>query len=1372
MTKKKMLLQGLLIGGFILGCAKERPYEDEHKMLNEKKFGTNFKELQKGMEVLEIGDKESHEFLYVPNTQGIPSFTTSLSPFVQGNEKIVRLRFTEDGLMAYQVSRKIEELIREQKDCEKLDPKGEAYTNANCKLTMARSVDPTNLEIQPIVTIPGDYKSYRCRTNANNDCTGVEEENTELEWYQKDKFIPDYTSIKVHELDSVGLPDKSDPCFSETGVKVTHHEMTAENINFELEKTYKFSDSESCIMKLWYSSNGYEEFVEKLNSNGSFNARVFFSFARLDKISTKNYKKVDYPLTEHGRFGFFKTSFTKKDSNRRNIKEYVMNRWNPAKNNGQVTYYLSDEYFKPENKYLLDATKVAFDRMNLAMKKSGVKLSLKLITEKSGKKAGDLRYTMVNLIEDIASPLLGYGPTVANPRTGEIVKGHTNMYKGSLESFAPSTYDGIRDHEAREKRRTQNTKDVEKILLEQGRVNSEGHQPVAGNEERKRKVFVLAQRLMKRDKILTNSSSTAPSMKDINKIKNKPVERIEDQKLAKFIDKMAATGNFDRRRLELAKEEVLKKERIYDTLHRNNVYTADVFNFQNLGKQSVVEINAVKDIRDEKGVLKEWKLLTKKQKRELTEILVTHAYIPTLVHEIGHNLGLRHNFEGSADKQNYYNQTEMQALGLKGTPAYSSIMDYAYSGLNELATFGSYDLAALKFAYNREVQLADGSVASVANKPLMAVQGVKNFKFCTDENAGASLLCNRFDEGANEMEVMNHYRQKYVDYYQYTNLKGRKKSFNEDSHWSYLISLYRRFSSVRNIHEQWQSLHSFLQQYQGFESVMFTGCSTDQIAQYGSFCQSVDETIKANHAASRFFIDIAKTPDLTCHIVANASIGEQTVFENTSFFFNLGTELEDTEGELPDGSGFYKPHTCFDANVQAKYQEMFLNYIMGQCQQGGGNPMECMMNIKMDINVFGEQGRAHNDVSKAVRFDEKNLIGDLEIRGTWIDKVMAMWFITSPDLMTTAGASNHMSIATHPQYKEEVLNLMRHFAYGEPLLGQRPFEAYNGMQYHTTNETDLNLATKVPRDKEWLSMFLHFPDFENFKIGPVIHNMAAKKSYSNFGALPNDLDFLAKANKFHKAMSLYTIDNITSGRRFGSDIIKQYSFPEANLTVGATKDNTIALDLISMIDGTMESSSIAKIAGLKKKIDDASIVTPEPTPEPSEDDTDVATDTEEEGEETETNVGENNEPDTTGSEDTNEGDTTTAEDTTPEEKEPTAGKEAIETLIAQKRTYRAAYEDVAKIEMAFLMSKTPEEFSERIGIIESQISAARFEVAMSAFQEEHLAETEDENLKELKKMKLHELEFFMADEDGKKAKLKQARNGLYMLLQEDGISPF
>ena len=89
-----------------------------------------------------------------------------------------------------------------------------------------------------------------------------------------------------------------------------------------------------------------------------------------------------------------------------------------------------------------------------------------------------------------------------------------------------------------------------------------------------------------------------------------------------------------------------------------------------------------------------------------------------MCHEVGHTLGLRHNFSASADSAN-----------LQEGQVSTSIMDYI--DFNKMTLPGIYDYAAIAYGY-------DGDASFHTDK---------NLRFFTDEHAGIVPDCNQFDEG-------------------------------------------------------------------------------------------------------------------------------------------------------------------------------------------------------------------------------------------------------------------------------------------------------------------------------------------------------------------------------------------------------------------------------------------------------------------------------------------------------------------------------------------------------------------------------------------------------------------------------------------------
>jgi hypothetical protein len=163
----------------------------------------------------------------------------------------------------------------------------------------------------------------------------------------------------------------------------------------------------------------------------------------------------------------------------------------------------------------------------------------------------------------------------------------------------------------------------------------------------------------------------------------------------------------------------------------------------------------------------------------------------TLAHEMGHSMGLTHNFIGSYDKANF------NFPGEQSNRNYSSVMDYINDTLQHYAGLGPYDVYAIRAAYTGLLELRpearDPKVLEQGNfkgeiiggrfvkiediKKSYAPTGwanftggngkviVQQFKYCTDKDLQYEPTCRQFDIGTTPLEIVKNYIQQYEDGY-------------------------------------------------------------------------------------------------------------------------------------------------------------------------------------------------------------------------------------------------------------------------------------------------------------------------------------------------------------------------------------------------------------------------------------------------------------------------------------------------------------------------------------------------------------------------------------------------------------------------------
>ncbi|MHC4142794.1 MAG: zinc-dependent metalloprotease, partial [Planctomycetota bacterium] len=120
-----------------------------------------------------------------------------------------------------------------------------------------------------------------------------------------------------------------------------------------------------------------------------------------------------------------------------------------------------------------------------------------------------------------------------------------------------------------------------------------------------------------------------------------------------------------------------------------------------------------------------------------------------IMHEVGHTLGLRHNFKAST----IYTIQEINTDEWKGRPQTGSVMDYNPVNINfndgpvqgdwTMVTLGPYDEWAIEYGYTLAKDL----------KPILARVAEEELPYLTDEDTwGPDPYCRRFDYGADPLD--------------------------------------------------------------------------------------------------------------------------------------------------------------------------------------------------------------------------------------------------------------------------------------------------------------------------------------------------------------------------------------------------------------------------------------------------------------------------------------------------------------------------------------------------------------------------------------------------------------------------------------------
>ncbi|HED54389.1 MAG TPA: hypothetical protein ENJ00_09365, partial [Phycisphaerales bacterium] len=136
-----------------------------------------------------------------------------------------------------------------------------------------------------------------------------------------------------------------------------------------------------------------------------------------------------------------------------------------------------------------------------------------------------------------------------------------------------------------------------------------------------------------------------------------------------------------------------------------------------------------------------------------------------VAHEVGHTLGLRHNFKASS----IYTEAEINSEEVKGKPFAASVMDYNPININmeagdvqgdyTMVGIGDYDYWVIRYGYGDDPEETAKLTAE------------KNIPYATDEDTwGIDPLARRYDFSAwpleyaeNQMRLIDYYRDRLMD---------------------------------------------------------------------------------------------------------------------------------------------------------------------------------------------------------------------------------------------------------------------------------------------------------------------------------------------------------------------------------------------------------------------------------------------------------------------------------------------------------------------------------------------------------------------------------------------------------------------------------
>ncbi len=526
-------------------------------------------------------------------------------------------------------------------------------------------------------------------------------------------------------------------------------------LNFEKASTLTIADSKFKFVDL-VIGNDYFSFTL---FDPAYNIRVKQAFLRAGQRDFTPKRHFDEDFEKFGYFSTQRQEFNVGEKYRREDfgKNIYLNRFNPKKS--VIEFYMTEG---SDENYLPLAQKAA-EEWTKAFQTAGTGIQVTVHPTKKVQ-LGDIRYNQINLINPkIPTGLFGLGPSVTDPATGEIISATSNL---DARSYYDYIVDFVRDY-----------------LLQKAEI-LHGISVITGIPG------------------IDNSVATKNSKSFFELgVGERPL-------LRKFPDTLP-NGEYVLREIEYGVRDSKKDHKKINTHGKTCNFGVTAKNIINDIDQLCPELIAVAArIKDGGKHERESELVG-----ACAEKLVPGKIFGTLLHELGHNFGLRHNFAGSADPNNFYSKEDTSTNDQIQT---STVMDYPSFSEDRMSRLGLYDIAAIKFGYADSIELEDGSSIKLqTDKPIVdnlkdstvnkSLVKAKSFKFCTDEDTfiGTDPMCARWDHGTNPHEKVLHIINEYNHSIARLNFRLMRKS----GHYTQSLTrnrLVRYWIPMKKIYDEWR----------------------------------------------------------------------------------------------------------------------------------------------------------------------------------------------------------------------------------------------------------------------------------------------------------------------------------------------------------------------------------------------------------------------------------------------------------------------------------------------------------------------------------------------------------------------------------------
>jgi hypothetical protein len=649
----------------------------------------------------------------------------------------------------------------------------------------------------------GQHVDVQLRESLDGERTNFLEENTESSWQERQNFRVDFETTNMDPIASVAwfYADYVKDCASPVSTSLVPNsfdwDQADQHMSFVVEVTYD--------MNALTNLGGCWDLVSQAANVGTATIQYRMSFYRpgASDFPVEEIAEKDEVNKKYGSFQTFNV-FRDEESGLLSAKA-LLQRWNPNRTEPVVYYFHQGfpERFKPMFEQIAAET-------NLTLEQAGAALRFEFREFDDGgvmRQLGDMRYSFVTWNQDVDTTrgLLGYGPSTADPRTGEVLSANLNLYNVGMDYYRFLIQDFLEVNGGLSK--PDPTLPWEEITCEPGASVA----PVAQTSRLKSTLFDEMRRVLDLPEATPDSLETAAFLPEPLRGRDAFIADYH-RSLSEYRYAEPGSNPYVYRPAELPLAGLAERR---EQEHQFQTQMSAILSNQDPLQGAVLHSRA--GIQSQLEFLNQFRGFRKNHERlqadeemllglkniyvfdandaisaigngarrctdtgkwesdeQYSERVIEDVVFHVAIHEFGHNLSLRHNFYGSVDAK-HMEENQLSA----------SVMDYvrSWEETGSHRGWGGYDRAALGWIYGSPDKRAE----------LMTL----DYLYCTDQHRTRSPLCTAHDVGVTPSQIVLNSIERYDWLYNMRNQRAYRTFWDTGS---YVNGVY---ASIFELQRMW-----------------------------------------------------------------------------------------------------------------------------------------------------------------------------------------------------------------------------------------------------------------------------------------------------------------------------------------------------------------------------------------------------------------------------------------------------------------------------------------------------------------------------------------------------------------------------------------